>query len=152
MIKPKKAKIESLAIHVRPSLLCTYCKRNGHLKEKCYQKLMDEYRMLTDIHKPSSTPAEVSTSDSARGDEENDKARESEWKLKIKLDAPRFEYQIISTKIIPRLLNPNSAGRSFMEALLPPKPISQTNRNCLIYLPLPSKDINMYGTTLITPA
>ena len=33
MIKAKKAKIESLAIHVRPPLVCTYCKRNGHPKK-----------------------------------------------------------------------------------------------------------------------
>ena len=89
MIKAKKAKIESLAIHVQPSLLCTYCKRNGHLKEKCYQKLMDEYRMLNDIHKPSSTPAEVSTSDSVRGDEENDKARESEKEIEDQTGRPK---------------------------------------------------------------
>ena len=62
MIKAKKAKNESLAIHVRPPLVCTYCKRNGHLKEKCYKKLMDEYRMFNDIYKLSSTRAEVSTS------------------------------------------------------------------------------------------
>ena len=73
-------------------------------------------------------------------------------KLEIQLDALSFQYQIISTKIIPRPLNPNSAGRSFMKALVPPKPNSQTNRNCLIYLPPPSKDKNMYGTTATTPA
>ena len=60
-------------------------------------------------------------------------------KLEIQLDAPSFQYQIISTQIIPRPFNPNSAGRSFMKALLPPKVNSQTNRNCLIYLPPPSR-------------
>ena len=67
--------IKSLAIHVQPPLVCTYCKRNSHLKEKCYKKLIDEYRMLNDIHKPSSTRAEVSTSSSVRDDEETDKSR-----------------------------------------------------------------------------
>ena len=75
MIKVKKAKIESLAIPVRPPLVCTYCTRNGHLKEKCYKKLMDEYRKLNDIHKLSSTRVEVSTSSSERDDEETDKSR-----------------------------------------------------------------------------
>ena len=36
---------------------------------------MDEYRMLNDIHKPSSTRGEVSTSSSERDDEETDKTR-----------------------------------------------------------------------------
>ena len=81
MIKAKKANIERLAIHLRPPLVCTYCKLNGHLKEKCYKKLMDEYRMLNDIHKPSSTRAEVSTSSSERDDEETDKSRFSEKEI-----------------------------------------------------------------------
>ena len=71
-------------------------------------------------------------------------------KLKIQLDALSFQYQIISTKIIPRPLNPNSAGCLFMKALLLPKPNSQPNGNCLIYLPPPSKNTNMYGTTATT--
>ena len=90
MIKAKKAKIESLAIHLPPLLVCTYCKRNGHLKEKCYKKLMDEYRMLNDIHKPSSTCAEVSTSDSEGADEETDKARFSEKKIGDQTGRPKL--------------------------------------------------------------
>ena len=81
MIKAKKAKIESLANHVQPPLVCTYCTPNGHLTEKCYEKLMDEYRILHDIHKPSSTGAEVSTSSSERDDEETDKSRFSEKEI-----------------------------------------------------------------------
>ena len=71
--------IEDCKIHTnkryepKPPLVCTYCKRNGYLKEKSYKKLMVEYRMLNDIHKPSSTRAEVSTSSSERDDEETDK-------------------------------------------------------------------------------
>ena len=68
MIKAKKGKVEALAIHVQPPLVYTYCKCNGHLKETCYRKLMDEYRMLNDSHKPSSTRAEVSTSSSEQDD------------------------------------------------------------------------------------
>ena len=82
MIKAKKATIKSLAIHVRPPLVCTYCKRNGHLKEKCYRKVMDEYQMLNHIHKPSSTGAEVSKSSSQRDDEETDKSRFSEEEIR----------------------------------------------------------------------
>ena len=78
MIKAKKAKIERLAINIQPPLVCTYCQRNGHLKEKWYIILMDEYWMLKHIHKPSSTCVEVSTSSSERDDEETDKSRFSE--------------------------------------------------------------------------
>ena len=42
---------------------------------------MDEYRMLNDIHKPSSTRTEVSTSSSERDDEETDKSRFSEKEI-----------------------------------------------------------------------
>ena len=42
---------------------------------------MDKYRMLNDIHKPSSTRAEVSTSSSERDDEETDKSRFSEKEI-----------------------------------------------------------------------
>ena len=42
---------------------------------------MDEYRMLNDIHKPSTTRAEVSTSSSERDDEETDKSRFSEKEI-----------------------------------------------------------------------
>ena len=78
MINAKKAKIESLAITIQLPLVCTYCQRNGHLKEKWYKILMDEYQMFKDIHKPSSTCVEVSTSSSERDDEETDKSRFSE--------------------------------------------------------------------------
>ena len=106
--------------------ICTYCGQYGHKVINCnaHNKMM---RKL------------------ASQDSQN-------RKLEIQLDAPSFKYQIISTKIIPRPLNPNSAGRSYMKALLPPKPNSQTNRNCPIYLPPSSKDTNMYGTTVTTPA
>ena len=78
MITAKKAKFECLAIHIRPPLVCTYCKRDGHLKEKCYKKLMGEYQMLNNIHKPSSTYTEINTSSSERDEKETDKSRLSE--------------------------------------------------------------------------
>ena len=90
MIKAKKAKIESLAIYVRPPLVCTYCKRNGHLKKKCYKKLMDTYWMLNDIHKPSSTRAEVSTSSSERDDEETVKSTFSEIEIENQTGRPKL--------------------------------------------------------------
>ena len=90
MIKVQKAKIESLAIHVRPPLVCSYCKRNGHLKEKCYKKLMEEYRMLNNIHKPSSTRAEVSTSSSERDHEETAKSRFSEKEIRDQTRRPKL--------------------------------------------------------------
>ena len=42
---------------------------------------MDKYRMLNDMHKPSSTHAEVSTSSSERDDEETEKSRFSEKEI-----------------------------------------------------------------------
>ena len=90
MIKAKKAKIESLAMHVRPPLGCTYCKRNGHHQKKFYRKLTDEYRMLNDIDKPSSTCADVSTSSSERDVEATDKSRCSEKEIGDQTGRPKL--------------------------------------------------------------
>ena len=51
---------------------------------------MYEYRMLNDIHKPSSTRAEVSTPSSERDDEETDKSRFSEKEIEDPTGRPKL--------------------------------------------------------------
>ena len=51
---------------------------------------MDEYRMFNDIHKPSSTYAEVSTSSSERDNEETDKSRFSEKEIGDQTGRPKL--------------------------------------------------------------
>ena len=152
MIKAKKARIESLAIHIGPPFVCTYCKRNGHLEEQSNKKLMGEYRMLNDIHKRSYTRAEVRTSSSERDNEETDKSRFSEKEIGDQTGRPKLPGPDNLHKDYTKTIEPEQRWAGFMKDLLPPKPNIQTNRNCLIYLPPRSKDTNMYGTTATTPA
>ena len=51
---------------------------------------MNEYRKLNDIHKPSSTCAEVSTSSSELDDEETDKSRFSEKDIGDQTGCPKL--------------------------------------------------------------
>ena len=51
---------------------------------------MDEYRMFNDIHKPSSTYAQVSTSSSERDNEETDKSRFSEKEIGDQTGRPKL--------------------------------------------------------------
>ena len=51
---------------------------------------MDEYLMLNDILKPSSTRAEVSTSSSEGDDEETDKSRFSEKEIGDQTGCPKL--------------------------------------------------------------
>ena len=67
---------------------------------------MDEYRMLNDIHKPSSTRVEVSTSSAERDEEDTDKSRFSEKEIGDPTGRPKLPVPDNLHKDYPKTIEP----------------------------------------------